>query len=765
MRRHDVLALALLTSIVSLLFIDVLAGSGSLYYRDLVHYLHPTKKVVRDVVAGGEFPYWNRALSAGQPMAANPAHAVFYPFTWLILLPDYDYGFQLMIVLHLYLAAWGMYAFLRSLALGAPASFFGALTFTLGGMMLSYLSLFPILAAVVWMPPALLFTRRFLRERSPRDFALAALFFAMQLLVGEPTTLLQTGLLAGMYALSRAPRLRNVASVGAICVAALLLSAVATLPALDHARDSVRARGFDYDTATSWSMPPARLGELLYPHLFGHMMLDGRRVYWGGSLYGTRTAPFLTSIHPGLLASVLSLAALLARIRGTRLALSVAGVSVLLSLGAHTPLWRLLHESGLVRSIRYPEKFMLMGLFALMVMAAVMFEQILAGDERARRIALRVTAVATALAALGAMVALTPLHAPLFAAAWQRMSGEMLAAARSDWMLAAVRGVLLLVLLRTLARARRAVWLALAGTFVLVDLAALVPELAPRTAPSFLSTPPPVLAQLPREHGRYRLFHHASWHRAQDAVAPYYQQHPDLHWIQRNAAAPPIPAGHGVQTVLELDYDLTALLATTDFRAAVRALSGLRPDWLEIAASMSNVWYRAVYLDPAEAFARAGGDRQRMQPVGILRQARSPRYSFAGRLEPIRGADDFVRKLATGRVGRETTFIEGAPFVPAPGVVRAVRETANTARIEVETAGRAFLVMSVTPHKYWRVTVDGTEAEAVVTNIGYQGVVVPSAGLHVVEMRYRNPLVAAGAGISLASLLVLAYVAITMRAL
>jgi uncharacterized membrane protein YfhO len=94
--------------------------------------------------------------------------------------------------------------------------------------------------------------------------------------------------------------------------------------------------------------------------------------------------------------------------------------------------------------------------------------------------------------------------------------------------------------------------------------------------------------------------------------------------------------------------------------------------------------------------------------------------------------------------------------------VHRVRETANTARIEVAAAGDAFLVMSVTPHKYWRVTVDGVETAAVTVNAGFQGVRVP-AGRHVVEMTYRNPLVIAGAAISLASLLALAF--ITMRRL
>jgi uncharacterized membrane protein YfhO len=72
--------------------------------------------------------------------------------------------------------------------------------------------------------------------------------------------------------------------------------------------------------------------------------------------------------------------------------------------------------------------------------------------------------------------------------------------------------------------------------------------------------------------------------------------------------------------------------------------------------------------------------------------------------------------------------------------------------------------MSVTPHKYWTITIDGRPTDAVVTNIGFQGVNVP-AGRHVVEMRYRNTLIPVAAAISAAALLALAFVAITMRAL
>jgi hypothetical protein len=746
----DLIAVAILIAIVTLFFADVLLGINSLYIRDVAHFYAPTKHLLRDIVLGGDFPSWNPWLSAGQPLAANPEHEVFYPLTWLILLPSFVVGFGLLIVVHLYIAAIAMYAFLRSLDLSPAAAFFGALSFVLGGIGLSYLNLLPYLFAVAWLPLICLFTRRFLRDGRRRDFALASFFFGLQLLVGEPSTILQTGMILGVYAAFRG--VRSIGKVAAICVAALLLAAVQMLPAIDHAAQSVRAQGFPFENVTSWSTPIVRLGELVQPNVFGHHLVNEKRVYWGGGLYPGRGVPFLHSIYPGIAVTVLLAAGLIAGVRGRRLVLVLLTLSVLLALGAHTPLWRLLYEAGLARSIRYPEKFLLLGLFAAIVYAAVVLDVALT-QERVRRTALIVAAAITVVTAVAAVIAFTPAHARIFIALWEppaRMLAEMLPLSRSGWALTAARALLLFVLLRNLGRVRPKVWLALFGLFVTLDLGLLVPELAPRVPSDYYRHPPELARQLPSDRTAYRVFHLASWQMR--SAGWYTTPQPDQYWIVRNAMYPPMPAAWQIRTVLEPDYDRTALQPTEELSKAVWAISSRRPDWLNAVAAMSNARYCAVYVPGEEAFAKARGNRRILQPVRLLELDPHPRYYFAERVET---SADFIAKVSSGRYPDRTAFIDGTPFPPAPGRVLRFSETANTARIEVETSGHAFLVMSVTPQKYWRITVDGRETPAVVTNLGYQGVVVPTAGSHVVEMRYRNPLIAIGAAVSLSTLLAL----------
>jgi hypothetical protein len=721
-RRADRLALAILTAVLALLFADVLLGASTFYLRDIVYGAYPSKSMLRSAILSGEFPYWNRWIGAGQPLAANPAYQLFYPPTWLILIPDLLTGFNLLLLLHVFLAAYGMYALLRSMDAAPPASAIGGVSFALGAVLAVH-DLLPLIVTLAWLPWTCLFTRRFLRDRRRRDFALAALCLGVELLLGEAALVLQTGAVLGFYALFRERRARNVGAIALLCVVAVLLAAVQLVPTVDLARDSVRAEGFPFTSVVSWSMPLARVGELLNPNFLGHQMLNGRAVYWGSPLYGERGLPFVRSIYPGIVMTALFAAGVIAGVRGRRVACTILALALLLALGAHTPLWRLLYESGLARSIRYPEKFILMGLFALVVFGAKTLDRMLAGDEEVLRAAKRVTAAIAIVLGAMAVFALTSLYAPLFIRLWnpsQRMFAEMLPASRSGWLLAAGRAALLFILLRNLDRVRRPLWLALAGALVLLDLGMIVPELAPRMPRAYFAEEPRIATELKARYRDCRLFHAASW----EPAGAYQSQQPDLYWIERNALYPMMPPIWGIATAIEPDLDKTSLVATARFNEAAREL--LRRGELEKVAAMANVCAVALHEDPRVAYARAGDDRTNVQPVRLIALPVTPRYVWDGATPPGQPAGH-----------RRSTVI--------------AKETANTARIEVDAAEDGFLYMSVTPHKYWQVAIDGRPATAVVANIGFQGVAVPR-GHHVVEMRYRNPLFLVGGAISLVTL-------------
>lgn len=774
-RRQDAIALAILAVLATILFWDVLVGTHNFYMRDLTRYYYPTKQILREIVQQGEFPWWNRQFGAGQPIAANPEHEVFYPLTWLILLPSFDLGYRLHILVHIYIGLFGMYALLRSMRTSAPTAAFGAISFALGGIYLSYINLLPILFCAAWLPLTCLFARRFMLAPSLRNFALSSLLFGLQLLVGEPTTVAQTGFLLGMYALYRGwykardeerswraaipEMLARVGAVGMISVAAMAVGAAQFLSALDHVGDSARSRTFDFSLVGAWSMPWAKLAETIYPNFLGHLSIDQVMWYWGGGLYPGMGSPFLFSIYPGLLCTALAAAAFFVRPRGGVIVLLISLFSLLVALGSHTPLLRMLYDAGIATSVRYPEKFILMAVFASILLAAKLFERLIVGDEAVRDAMLGFLAATVLVAAAIWVAGFTPKYSAVFKETWG-MTGDqakrMIEFSRTGWMIAAIRGAALFALIWFARSLPRRVIVLLLLAFVAADLGPVVHQLNPRMPSRFFLDDPPVLTRFAGDRKSYRIFHEADWYGQEQTARKYFSTGRSVYWIVRNGLFPMTPAGYGLSMVIDRDYDKTALLPTIDFVQSVWDVkrSG-REDWWQTFMAMSNARYRGVYRTYEAEKKRVGGRMENAEPIDFTFVADNPRYYFSDQIVSITGRPDFVSRLSDGSYSRRVAFVKIPSFTPGTGTVHRATETANSAVLDVEVAGRGFLVMSVTPHKYWEITIDGTPAEAVITNIGFQGVVVP-AGRHRVVMRYRNPVAERGMAVSVTAILALA---------
>ena len=233
----------------------------------------------------------------------------------------------------------------------------------------------------------------------------------------------------------------------------------------------------------------------------------------------------------------------------------------------------------------------------------------------------------------------------------------------------------------------------------------------------------------------------------------------DVYWVVRNGLYPMTTATWGYRTVLERDYDKTALVSTIDLvESMFKVRDRGQKEWAEIFMAMSNAHYRAAYRPFEEERKRIGGRFRVSQPIRFDRGEANPRYYFADEIVTIRGLKEFITKLAEGKFSRRAAFVSMPQFPPAAGRILRVEESANRIELELESSGPSFLVMSLTPHKYWSATLDGKPLRLVVANVGYQGAAIP-VGRHVVRMRYRNGLVDLSVGISVLSLLIAGVVA------
>jgi len=93
-------------------------------------------------------------------------------------------------------------------------------------------------------------------------------------------------------------------------------------------------------------------------------------------------------------------------------------------------------------------------------------------------------------------------------------------------------------------------------------------------------------------------------------------------------------------------------------------------------------------------------------------------------------------------------------FAKQSGRVLHLDESSSSATLDVDAKLHAFLIITITRHKYWRAAIDGHPVDLIPANIAYQALPVPP-GRHQIELRYRNPLVKWSAAISALALIAL----------
>jgi hypothetical protein len=253
------------------------------------------------------------------------------------------------------------------------------------------------------------------------------------------------------------------------------------------------------------------------------------------------------------------------------------------------------------------------------------------------------------------------------------------------------------------------------------------------------------------------IFHRGEWMQ-RDEVARYGAV--SNAWLARNALRPYVPALWGLRAVLQADIDETALSVTHDLLDAMKRLGSEGvPHWSEPFMTISDAGYVLDYRPVADAMREVEGHAEVWRPVRIRRVPAQGRYWFARTLIPARTQDELLAAFRRLPDVRGDAFVPWPPFSPAPGRIVHTRETANDTELDVDAAGDALLVITITRDPHWQATIDGAPAPLLAANVAYQALVVP-AGPHHVELHYRNPLIAIGAMISLLTLAAMAAAAV-----
>ena len=403
--------------VVSLLS-PLLSPQRALSNRDIAAFHLPLRFAFRELAAFG-LPLWNPWLHGGQPLLSNPSYGAFYPPSWLVLaIPPY-YALSWLAVLHVALAFAGAWRLARRLGCGRDVAALAGIGYSGCGAYLSQLNAYTLLLSLAWLPWLLAWADEALRaprgERWWRPALLAGTALGLQLLNGEPSTAMISGLALLALTASAAgrqagawPRVRRASRVLVPFAFAVALAAVQLLPTLGRLVDSPR-RALEPRHAMLWSLPPQRLVEIVLPRFYGDPARLSNGLFFGGEISDGHY-PYVESLYPGLLLAVLGAAALLRGRVPRRAAWCLAfATGIFLALGRHNPLYAGLRRAvPLLAVLRYPEKFAILSILAL-VLAGILGWQRLLDERQAGRPEAASLPLALSLAVLAAATTLTAL--------------------------------------------------------------------------------------------------------------------------------------------------------------------------------------------------------------------------------------------------------------------------------------------------------------------------------------------------------------------
>ncbi|HEX7183353.1 MAG TPA: hypothetical protein VF756_16080 [Thermoanaerobaculia bacterium] len=735
----------------------------------------PLRTAFRQLAAAG-LPVWNPWLQGGQPVLSNPSYAAFYPPSWLVFAVSPSYALSLLVVLHAAVAFAGAWYLARRLGAGRGAAALAAVGYTGSGALLSLISAFTLFCSMAWFPWVLAWGDAALRERRwPRPALLCGLGLALQLLNGEPVTVVISGL--GLLALAlaslrRPPALWTVRAVPRLALAvavAVALAAVQLLPTWKRLADSPRAGGLGARQAGVWSTPPARLAELVFPRFFGDPARPQENRFFGWNLHD-RDYPYVASLYPGLLLTVLGVCAVTLWPVPRRAAWAFGvGLGAFLALGRHNPLFEALREAvPLLSAVRFPEKFAVLAVASLGFAGALGWQRLMDEREAGRRPAADFP-LALSLVLLATAIALTSLlYAVPRAALWfiRTYGGPTLSpetAARAlvylrgeAWVaVAATAAVAALFALCRMSRLpRRSLTLAAVGLLA-VDLWHYGHGLV-QTLPAGEYRDPPPLARRVIPPGS-RLF----VERAPEGEPELFRRAGDVRLAAVRAALarlePYSATLWDVPYVLNADYDL---MATGCARLSRRILDA---DWRqpELARRFLGAWNVGTLLlrkPPEEWAAEVARDPGALPVRRVINRFILPRHRFVPRVSfhSSHGSALYVARSQGYALDRHEHAVRpGMPpaevAYPVPPVPLELDAGAGRLRLRYRARAGAFFTVAMTHDEGWQATIDGAPARVYSTGICQVGVELPP-GEHRLLLEYRDPRVPAGAAVSLLSL-------------
>jgi hypothetical protein len=634
---------------------------------------------VRSLRQDAQIPLWRTTIASGGPWAANPQSWLYYPPAWLFFLLPINVTFNLLLLVHLLLAALATYAFARhALDLNPRGAVLAGLAFALAPWVSGQLSAghVNIVLALAWLPVALLGAHEAVTTGRAGGALLAGIAWSSALLNHFQMAAFIAALTVAWYlfvTFARHPALSWMRQIGLlllITAVALSLSAVLLIP-LAEALPYLNRAALTADEAGLFSLSWGQLLAAIIP------------------TYGGQAEQL---IYLGLpLAILATIGLVLKGDRVTWFLVIVTALAVIFALGTYTPLFPVLIRWIPGMSLfRVPPRAWILVAFGLALLAGRGLDALSAGrlSSQARH---RVTLVSLVIltVTLTLAVGLLIIYRPVPPAAWVMAALAIL--------------VVPILVLRAQGRIRPALFAIAILILTAIDLGlvhfAWTEMRAPADAFAWGAEPAGYLAQQPDQFRSYSPSYSLPQHTA--------LQH-DLYLAD---GVDPIQLGHYADFLASAGgYQASGYSPTLP---PVLDDSSAQPNAAQLG--LLNVAYVATgYPITADGLVL----HERLGETYIYRNERVLPRAFV--IPPAQTATRGAisdEALAHARPANVTIY------------------TPNRLVVDVQLEAPGLLVLSEVWYPGWRALVDGMEAPVQRVEETLRGIIL-DPGSHIVELRY-----------------------------
>ncbi len=215
-RFHNLLGAAVCLGVLAVVFAPVIFQGHLPAFRDVSYFYYPLHFHIRELWYEGTFPGWNPYENFGVPLLAQGTPAVFYPGSWLLLLPGpFAFWWSVYLLGHLLLAAASVWWLLRRWGHSPAAAWLGGLSYAYSGQVLMMYTNPPFLVSAAWAPVALGLLWEVVAAPALRPVVKLALVWGMIVLGGDPQMVVHLGLMGLLLWWMRRRQYRRLARRGA----------------------------------------------------------------------------------------------------------------------------------------------------------------------------------------------------------------------------------------------------------------------------------------------------------------------------------------------------------------------------------------------------------------------------------------------------------------------------------------------------------------------------------------------------------------------